>query len=99
MKTAIQGLIFKLAYKERREYQEVQENILGGMNECIMLDAIDIQNKRIEELTVLYSEFIELEKKQIIEARITAPILPRADKSEYANEAEEYYNKNYNQNK
>jgi len=35
------------------------------------------------------------EQAQIIEARITAPILPRADKSEYEEEAKEYYNKTF----
>ena len=37
----------------------------------------------------------EMEKQQIIEARITAPLLPSIDKSIYLNEAEQYYNETF----
>ena len=36
-----------------------------------------------------------MEKQQIIEARITAPLLPSIDKSIYLNEAEQYYNETF----
>jgi hypothetical protein len=55
MKTAMQELIFHIAYMERRKYQDEQEKIIGGMNDCIMNDAIVIQNKVIEELTKEYA--------------------------------------------
>ena len=38
----------------------------------------------------------EMEKQQIIEARITAPLLPSIDKLIYLNEAEYYYNETFN---
>lgn len=65
MKTAMQELIFHIAYVERRKYQDEQTQILGGMNDCIMYDAIVIQNRIIEELTKEYSEYLEKEKEQI----------------------------------
>jgi hypothetical protein len=41
------------------------------------------------------TEYIEMEKQQIITARVTAPILPLIDKSDYEAEAEEYYCETY----
>ena len=64
MKTAMQELIFHIAYMERRKYQDEQEKIIGGMNDCIMNDAIVIQSKVIEELTKEYAEYLETERKQ-----------------------------------
>ena len=61
----MQELIFHIAYMERRKYQDEQTQILGGMNDCIMYDAIVIQNRIIEELTKEYSEYLEKEKEQI----------------------------------
>jgi hypothetical protein len=99
MKTAMQELIFHIAYMERRKYQDEQEKIIGGMNDCIMNDAIVIQNKVIEELTKEYAEYLEKEKEQIQKAfsdgqetPINHPTLPHYSR-------EEYYNDNYNQNK
>ena len=50
------------------------------------------------ELNIDWSTFDELckqanemEKKQIIEARVTAPLLSSPDKSDYKEEAEQYY--------
>lgn len=62
----MQELIFHIAYMERRKYQDEQTQILGGMNDCIMYDAIVIQNRIIEELTKEYSEYLEKEKEQIV---------------------------------
>ena len=62
----MQELIFHIAYTERRKYQDEQTQIIGGMNECIMNDAIVIQNRIIEELTKEYAEYLEKEKEQII---------------------------------
>lgn len=54
------------------------------------------------ELNIDWSTFDELckqakamEKKQIIEARVTAPILSSPDKSDYKEEAEQYYTETY----
>jgi hypothetical protein len=108
MKTAMQELIFHIAYMGRRKYQDEQEKIIGGMNDCIMNDAIVIQNKVIEELTKEYAEYLEKEKEQIINARdSTASELMKnmedvwiLGKSEYKTRTpEEYYNQTYNQNK
>ena len=106
MKTAMQELIFHIAYMERRKYQDEQEKIIGGMNDCIMNDAIVIQNKVIEELTKEYAEYLEKEKEQIIDAwekgYSTGCVVGSND---YTNEDEEkdngnyYYNQTYNQNK
>jgi len=60
----MQELIFHIAYMERRKYQDEQTTLLGGMNDCIMNDAIVIQSKVIEELTKEYAEYLEIEKKQ-----------------------------------
>ena len=94
MKTAMQELIFHIAYMERRKYQDEQTQILGGMNDCIMYDAIVIQNRIIEELTKEYSEYLEKEKEQIINAAKSCNYIGGATDIE----AEEYYNQTYNQN-
>jgi hypothetical protein len=90
MKTAMQELIFHIAYLERRKYQDEQTQILGGMNDCIMYDAIVIQNRVIEELTKEYSEYLEKEKEQIQKAfsdgqetPINHPTLPHYSREEY----------------
>ena len=91
MKTAMQELIFHIAYMERVKYQDEQTKIIGGMNECIMNDAIVIQNRIIEELTKEYAEYLEKEKEQICNAYtdgLEGPYLG----------AEEYYIRTYNQN-
>ena len=45
-------------------------------------------------LNILESK-LEIEKQQIIEARITAPLLPSIDKLIYLNEAQQYYNETF----
>lgn len=40
----------------------------------------------------------QMERKQIIESRITAPLLPTPDKDPYLKEAEQYYNDTYESN-
>ena len=42
-----------------------------------------------------YEQAKEMEKQQIIDARITAPLLLGIDKSIYLNEAEQYYNETF----
>jgi hypothetical protein len=92
MKTAMQELIFHIAYMERVKYQDEQTKIIGGMNECIMNDAIVIQNRIIEELTKEYAEYLEKEKEQIIDA-------VNYGAERFGDIAEDYYNQTYNQNK
>ena len=86
----MQELIFHIAYMERRKYQDEQTQILGGMNDCIMYDAIVIQNRVIEELTKEYSEYLEKEREQLLNAF-------RDDS--WDKSFNEYYNQTYNQNK
>ena len=50
-----------------------------------------------EEFELLIENAKEMEKQNIIEARITAPLLPSIDKSIYLNEAEQYYNETFKQ--
>jgi hypothetical protein len=38
----------------------------------------------------------QIEKQQIIEARVTAPLLDTCSKNEYIIEAEQYYNETFN---
>ena len=64
----MQELIFHIAYMERVKYQDEQTQLIGGMNECIMYDAIVIQNRVIEGLRKEYAEYLEKEKEQIIDA-------------------------------
>ena len=98
MKTAMQELIFHIAYMERRKYQDEQTQILGGMNDCIMYDAIVIQNRVIEELTKEYSEYLEKEKEQIIDAFEYGQMNVNEDGCLLdENGAEDYYNQTYNQ--
>lgn len=89
----MQELIFHIAYMERRKYQDEQTTILGGMNDCIMNDAIVIQNKVIEELTKEYAEYLEKEKEQIQKAfsdgqetPINHPNIPHYSREEYYND-------------
>ena len=91
MKTAMQELIFHLAYMERRKYQDEQTTILGGMNDCIMNDAIVIQSKVIEELTKEYAKYLEKEKEHIINAYDMGKTTIK-----FVEEAEQYYNQTYN---
>ena len=90
MRTAMQELIFHIAYMERRKYQDEQTQILGGMNDCIMYDAIVIQNRIIEELTKEYSEYLEKEREQLLNA---------FKDDSWDKSFNEYYNETYNQNK
>ena len=91
MKTAMQELIFHKAYMERRKYQDEQTQILGGMNDCIMYDAIVIQNRIIEELTKEYSEYLEKEKEQIKNAYNDGYFGDAYKHKDW----EEYYNQTY----
>ena len=95
MKTAMQELIFYIAYMERKKYQDEQTQIIGGMNECIMNDAIVIQNRIIEELTKDYAEYLEKEKEQIENAYWDGG----QDVPTNGDRCQEYYNQTYNQNK
>jgi hypothetical protein len=79
---------------ERRKYQDEQTQILGGMNDCIMYDAIVIQNRVIEELTKEYSVYLEKEKEQIKDAYADGL---NAHRTNFCNR-DEYYNQTYNQN-
>jgi hypothetical protein len=97
MKTAIQELIFHIAYMERRKYQDEQTQILGGMNDCIMYDAIVIQNRVIEELTKEYSEYLEKEKEQMFHSFYAGGGVDNNE--DYEQNFNEYYNQTYNQNK
>jgi len=99
MKTAMQELIFHIAYMERRKYQDEQTQILGGMNDCIMYDAIVIQNRVIEELTKEYSEYLEKEREQMIDFAMQ---MHKIDCSKTGtdlllDEAQAYYKQTYNQ--
>ena len=96
----MQELIFHIAYMERVKYQDEQTQIIGGMNECIMYDAIVIQNRIIEELTKEYAEYLEKEKEQIIKAveDTRDNIVPKMFIGENLS-GQEYYNRTYNQNK
>ena len=97
----MQELIFHIAYMERRKYQDEQTQILGGMNDCIMYDAIVIQNRVIEELTKEYSVYLKKEKEQMYNAwkksAIESSEYDIIDEIEY-DIFEQYYNKTYNQN-
>ena len=94
----MQELIFHIAYMERRKYQDEQTQILGGMNDCIMYDAIVIQNRVIEELTKEYSEYLEKEKEQIMEAVNYGNRQDHYDATE-VELSNYYYNETFNQNK
>ena len=91
----MQELIFYIAYMERKKYQDEQTQIIGGMNECIMNDAIVIQNRIIEELTKDYAEYLEKEKEQIENAYWDGG----QDVPTNGDRCQEYYNQTYNQNK
>jgi hypothetical protein len=95
MKTAMQELIFHIAYMQRRKYQDEQEKIIGGMNDCIMNNAIVIQNKVIEEFTKEYAEYLEKEKEQIMNAYWEGG----QDVPTHNSTVEQYFNQTYNQNK
>ena len=98
----MQELIFHIAYMERRKYQDEQTTILGGMNDCIMNDAIVIQSKVIEELTKEYAEYLEKEKEQIIDAFESGMAEGDGIHSgdlDYDANSINFYNQTYNQNK
>ena len=48
-----------------------------------------------DDIANLVSQAKEMEKEQIIEARVTAPLLSTFDKSDYKEEAEQYYTETY----
>lgn len=91
----MQELIFHIAYMERVKYQDEQTQIIGGMNECIMNDAIVIQNRIIEELTKDYVEYLEKEKEQIADAFRNGSTSSMLGGGHWT----QYYNQTYNQNK
>ena len=94
----MQELIFYIAYMERRKYQDEQTQIIGGMNESIMNDAIVIQNRVIEELTKEYAEYLKKEKEQIIEACNQSDLDGLSGRI-FPNYAQEYYNQTYKKQK
>jgi ABC-type antimicrobial peptide transport system ATPase subunit len=42
------------------------------------------------------NELLEMEKQQVIEARVTAPLMSSPFESDYKKEAEQYYNETFN---
>jgi hypothetical protein len=54
-----------------------------------------IQSDKIFNFETVLSKANKMFKEQIIEARVTAPILPVIDKSDYLKEAEQYYNETF----
>jgi predicted alpha/beta-fold hydrolase len=72
-----------------QEYSEQLMNILG--------DDI-VNNFTIEQTNAVHylnKEMLEKEKQQIIDARVTSPILPFRDDLDYRKEAEDYYNEKF----
>ena len=61
--------------------------------------AVEFIVQRLAENGILHSSDIceakEMQKQNIIEARMTAPLLPSIEKSIYLNEAEHYYNETF----
>ena len=59
----------------------------------------DFFEERGKDKPVSFDEFInpylEMEKQQIIDARVDSPLLNTASKNDYIIEAEQYYNKTY----
>jgi hypothetical protein len=49
-----------------------------------------------KEIIKCYEQAKEMEHKQIVDARVTAPLLSEFDKTDYTKEAEQYYNETYN---
>ena len=47
-------------------------------------------------IRIILEQALEMEKQQIIDARVTAPLLPYTDKQSYVKEAEQYYNETFN---
>lgn len=53
---------------------------------------IPFQNELIaKEFNSFFEQAKAMEKRQIIEARVTAPLLSTFDKADYKEEAEQYY--------
>lgn len=48
-----------------------------------------------DEWKIAFEHALEMEKEQIIKARITAPLLPSIDKEDYSKEAQEYFSKTF----
>jgi acid stress-induced BolA-like protein IbaG/YrbA len=50
----------------------------------------------IQELISAFEKAKKLEKQQIVDARLTAPLLHEFDKLDCSKEADKYYNETYN---
>lgn len=82
MKTAVDWLINELAEVERNL---INKTFINNKSSSIASNI----------LRQLLKQAKEMEKQQIIEARVTAPIIDTPEKEEYQTEAENYYQETY----
>lgn len=60
-----------------------------------LIERLRLDFKPDEFTKYVIPQAIEMERQQIITARVTAPILPVPDKESYIEEAEQYYSETY----
>jgi hypothetical protein len=63
--------------------------------EWLWKSLLDSGFQDIKNAEGFYYQAKEMEKRQIIEARVTAPLLSTFDKADYKEEAEQYYNETF----
>ena len=85
MKTAVEWLVEQIC-TDIKMYDDY-----GNVSHIEFYNAF----KSCTDLSEYIKKAKEMEKKQIIEARFTAPIWPDIHKSDYLKEAEQYYNETF----
>ena len=55
-----------------------------------------LDDDELERIKEVFDEAKEMEKQQIIEARVTAPLINTPFESDYKKEAEQYYKETFN---
>ncbi len=55
-----------------------------------------LDDDELERIKEVFDEAKEMEKQQVIKARVTAPLINTPFESDYKKEAEQYYNETFN---
>ena len=83
--------------------QDLLDTIVTGSDALNEIEDEQIRNgaKNLFETTIntiisrIDEELLEMEKQQIIDARVTSPLLDTCNKNDYVIEAEQYYNETF----
>jgi hypothetical protein len=73
-----------------------QQTAVEFAEELINVILYYLDDDELERIKEVFDEAKEMEKQQIIEARVTAPLINTPFESDYKKEAEQYYKETFN---